>query len=103
MLPDQEIDAFNELRMMIAIGQQPDVWILSDQEHVGKCVNVDAAIEDGSLVISADYQSESLFMAVGAEVCVPSGGGFSIMFGSPREVAITEWVKLSGTVSMEIT
>lgn len=105
LVPDEDIGGFNELRMMIAIGQQPDVWMVSDSKppHVGKCVNVDADIENGALVISADFEAPYEFLALGAEVALPSGWGFSFEFPQPQLVRAGQWIKVNGTVSMEIT
>lgn len=93
---------FDELRMLVAIGQQPEVWILSDtDEQVGKYVNVDAAIEDGSVVIRGDYRPATAFYAAGALLVLPSERTITLPFDVPNDVPAGQWLRINGTIGVD--
>lgn len=94
-------EGYNELRMMVSIGQQPDLWVVSDtDQRVGQCTDVDAAIEGGAVVIKGDYQVREAFYAAGAMLVLPSGQSVFLPFDIPNHVAPGQWVAVNGTLEL---
>lgn len=95
-------DMLDELRMMISIDQPPEIWIYSDlDKDVGKCVDVEAEVNDGVVYLRGDYQVVEPFYAAGGRIHLPSGGDISMSFAVPNHVERGQWLNVAGTIGLD--
>lgn len=105
--PDKDrlrgLDPLKELRMVLAIGQRPEMLLCVDGKPVGACVNVDVDIEDGSVVARADFEVTQTLVASGVMLRLPSGAEFYVAYDNPAPVTAGSWINTNGTITLGAT
>lgn len=95
------VEGFKELRMVMAIGQQPAVLMCVDGKPVGPCVNVSTNLVRGADVeVHAEYETTRDMTASGAIVRLPSGWELAVAFPDAVIVRAFDRVNIRGTVHM---
>jgi hypothetical protein len=97
----ESLDPFGELRMVLAIGQQPDVFICVDGKPVAPCVNVDVSANGMIADVNAEYTPTSAMVADGMMLRLPSGMEFFVAFTHLTGVNADDKVIIRGTIRIE--
>jgi hypothetical protein len=103
--PDKDalrgIDPFKELRMVLAIGQQPDVFICVDGKPVGPCVNVNVSESSLLVDVSGEYEATRTITVSGIMLRLPSGLEFYAPYSHPQSVGAGDMITTNGAIRIE--
>jgi hypothetical protein len=85
--PGESATVLAEIRMLLALGQQPDLLLYWRGQCVGRCENVKVVIDGTHLRVSrAEWLMAGAPMVDSVRLQTPSGAGFNTPFSYPTRV-----------------